>query len=100
MKVLKKTNGREKLKEGWVIKLQSPKGITTDMALYKVVRVGESSAFCVPFKTIAKKVFDNREQEKNYYVRMDSVINISITAEVEVYGTHRNNLDNGKVINK
>lgn len=100
MKILKKTNGRELLKLGWVIKLQPPKGNTTIMVLYKVVRIGESSVFCVPFSPIAKRVFDNREQEINYYSHMDSVINISIASEVEVYGTHRNNLDNGKFINK
>ena len=99
MKCIKKTTG-EPLLPGWVIKLQAYGGDSSKHVLYKVIRVDDSGAFCVPFSPISKKVFDDRVQERKYYSGMYGTVRIAQTSEVEVFGTHRNNLDKGNGIKK
>jgi hypothetical protein len=100
MKVIRTTKG-EKLKKGWVIQLY-----TYDMEtgkkrnnLYKVVKVTNSSAVIVPFSSVKGWIFEDRNDEQQFYNTLNCT-HISPHSSVDVVGMHRNNLDKIALNNK
>jgi hypothetical protein len=98
LKVVKKTDGNEKLKKCWVISLPNERD-NFGTQYFKVVRVSDFGARCVSLKSVTNWEFEDREDERVFTEKLKSVY-ISSKAEVAVNGVHLNNLDKIALKNK
>lgn len=94
MKIIRMNHGGL-LQKGWVIKLDSSDLIDQyGTTLWKVIGASEFGARIVPLKQVAYMVFDDAEDERNFYNTLRP-IHISSRSEVPIVFKHYTNLELG-----